>query len=119
MKLKTQEDKNGKNNMATLKESAQKFKSSKTLNISDLAKVSADVELIEDSFELEDNVTHETKTINQEVIIVDDVKYRVPTSVKAQLKILLEDNPNLKYFKVKRSGTGISDTKYQVIPLME
>jgi len=32
------------------------------------------------------------------------------------LKAILEENPNLKDFKVKKSGTGMS-TEYTVIPL--
>jgi len=31
----------------------------------------------------------------------------------------MEDNPKLKFFKVKKSGTTKDDTRYQVIPLME
>lgn len=104
--------------MATIGESAKDYVgSSKTGNIADLEKVSTDLELVEDSFEFtKDNVT---KTIKQEVIEIDGEKYRVPVTVKQQLKVILEDNPTLKFFKVKKTGTTKDDTRYQVIPLME
>lgn len=105
--------------MASIKDEAMNFTPTNTLNISDLAKVSTDLELVKDSFEITDKVTKEQKTVNQEVVIVEDIKYRCPVSVKQQLKVLLEDNPALKFFKVKRTGTTMEDTRYQVIPLME
>jgi len=86
-----------------------------TKNITDLPKVSVDLELTDDSFEFEKD--GETKIVNQKVIIVDDEKFRVPISVINQLKVLLEDNPTMKQFKVRASGSGM-DTRYQVIPLM-
>jgi len=90
---------------------------SKTKNIADLKEVSTDIELEDDEFEVKDKKTNEVKTVKQKVIIVDGEKYRVPASVIAQLKVILEDNPNCKKFKVKKSGTTIDDTRYQVIPL--
>jgi len=86
-----------------------------TKNITDLPEVSVDMELVDDSFEFEKD--GETKTVNQKVVIVDDEKFKVPTSVINQLKVLLEDNPTMKKFKVKSSGSGM-DKRYQVIPLM-
>ena len=104
--------------MATIGESAKAYEgSSKTKNIADLEKVSTDLQLVEDSFEFtKDGVT---KTVKQEVIEMNDEKYRVPVTVKQQLKVILEDNPALKFFKVKKTGTTKDDTRYQVIPLME
>ena len=88
-----------------------------TKNISDLDKVSTDLDLVDDEFEFEKN--GETKTVKQKVIIVNNEKYRVPVSVIQQLKVLLEDNPALKTIKVKKSGTTKDDTRYQVIPVTE
>jgi len=106
------------NTMAKLSEAAKAYEpSSKTGNIADLGKVSTDLELIDDSFEFEKN--GEVKTVEQKVIEVEGERYRVPITVIQQLKVLLEDNPNLKFFKVKKSGTTRDDTRYQVIPLME
>ncbi|KKN69362.1 hypothetical protein LCGC14_0442220 [marine sediment metagenome] len=105
--------------MATIGEAAKEYKSSKTMNIADLDKVSTDLQLVDDEFEFTDRVTGQPKKVQQEVIEIDEIKYRVPSTVKQQLQILLEDNPNLKFFKVKKTGEGMENTKYQVIPLME
>jgi len=86
-----------------------------TKNITDLPEVLVDMDLVDDSFEFEKD--GETKTVNQKVVMVEEEKYRVPTSVINQLKIILEDSPNMKKFKVKATGSGM-DTRYQVIPLM-
>ena len=104
--------------MAKLSDVAKSYEStSKTKNIADLGKVSTDLELVHDSFEFEKNGN--TTTVQQQVIEVEDEKYRVPVTVIQQLKVILEDNPTLKSFKVKKSGTTKDDTRYQVIPLME
>ncbi len=104
--------------MATIGEAADSYKAStKTMNIADLDKVSIDLQIEIDTFEFTKG--DETKTVEQEVIVIDEVKYRIPVTVKQQLKVLMEDNPNLKFFKVKKSGTTKDDTRYQVIPLME
>ena len=104
--------------MAKISDVAKSYEStSKTKNIADLDKVSTDLELVRDTFEFTKN--DETKTVQQQVIEVDGEKYRVPVTVIQQLKVILEDNPNLKNFKVKKSGTTKDDTRYQVIPLME
>ena len=80
--------------MSKLNEFAVGYESPKsTLNISDLPSVSTDLELVDDEFEFERN--GEIKTVKQKVIVVDEVKYRVPITVIQQLKVLLEDNPTL------------------------
>ena len=102
--------------MAKLGEYAKEHVSAiATKNITDLPSVSVDIELEDDSFEFEKD--GETKVVNQKVIIINDEKFRVPTSVINQLKVHLEDNPNMKNFKVRASGSGM-DTRYTVIPLM-
>jgi len=103
--------------MAKLGEYAKEHVSTGTTkNITDLPEVLVDVEIEDDSFEFEkDGVT---KTVNQKVIVVGEEKFRVPVSVVNQLKVHLEDNPNMKKFKVRSSGSGM-DTKYTLIPLME
>ena len=93
--------------MANFKEEAQDYKPQHTMNIADLDVVSVDMEL---------NEANDVE-FPYKYIIVDDQKYRVPTSVIAELKAHLEDNPNLKKFRVKKTGEGMS-TKYTVIPLI-
>lgn len=103
--------------MANLKEAANEYEaSSKTKNIADLQKVSTDLELVNDTFEFEKD--GQTKIVTQQVIVIDNDQYRVPKTVIQQLKVILEDNPELKFFKVKKTGTTKDDTRYQVIPLM-
>jgi hypothetical protein len=100
----------------TLKEEAQGYTpTAKTRNISELQKVSTDVVLENDSFEFEKD--GKVKKVDQKVITVEGEKYRVPVSVIASLQAILEDNPELKFFKVKRTGEGKDGTKYTVIPL--
>lgn len=105
-------------NMTKLTDYAKDFEpASKTKNIADLKEVSTDIDLIDDEFEVTDKITKQVKNVKQKVIVVDGEQYRVPNSVIGQLKVLLEDNPGLKRFKVKKSGTTMDDTRYQVIPL--
>ena len=89
-----------------------------TKNIADLSEVSTDLELVDDEFEYTDKNTHELKTVTQKVIVIDNEKYRVPVSVIQQLQVFLEDNPGLKKFKVKKTGTTKDDTRYTVIPIV-
>lgn len=105
--------------MVSIADAAKEYEASTTKNIADLDSVSTSLELVEDEFEFTDRQTGQQKKVQQEVVVIDDIKYRVPASVKQQLKVLLEDNPNLKKFKVKKTGTTKDDTRYQCIPLME
>jgi len=87
-----------------------------TKNIAELQSVSTDLELVDDEFEFTKN--GETKIVKQKVIVVEGEQYRVPITCIQQLKVIMEDNPALKKFKVKKSGTTKDDTRYVVIPLM-
>lgn len=103
--------------MAKLNEFAKDYVPKSTIkNIAELPSVSVDIEIEDDVFEVTKD--GKTKTVNQKVIELNGEKYRVPVSVIKQLKILLEDNANLKKFKVKRNGTTMDDTTYMVIPLV-
>lgn len=86
-------------------ELAKEYESKATKNITELAEISTDLEVFDDQFETTDKVTKQLKVVKQKVICVSGINYRVPSSVLQQLKIVLEDNPNLKKFKVKKSGT--------------
>ena len=96
----------------TLKQEAQDYESHSVGNISELPKVSTNL-VTEDR----EGTNDEGKTFQYKVITVEDQKYRVPASVLKSLKALLEDNPNIKEFKVKKTGTGLA-TEYTVIPLI-
>lgn len=98
-------------NQKTLKEEAMAYESKSIGNISELPKVSTDLKVLD-----REGVNEEGKTFKYQVVIVDDQEYRVPASVLKNLKSILEDNPNLKSFKVKKAGEGLK-TVYTVIPL--
>ena len=107
----------GKTNMdqKTLKQEAEEYEpATKTKNIAELAEVSTDLKTEDDSFTFTEPNGQE-KTVNQKVVVIDGEKYRVPLSVIGSLKVILEDKPDLKKFKVKRTGTKKSDTVYTVI----
>lgn len=106
--------------MAPLNEEAQNYEPpATTKNIAELDKVSVSIDLQDDEFEFKNKQTGLMETVKQKVIIVNDEKYRVPVTVIQQLKVLLEDNPTLKFFKTKRTGTTRDDTRYQCIPVLE
>jgi nitric oxide reductase large subunit len=98
--------------MVTLKDFAKVFEPQQMKNIADLESVSVDVEIKTE--------TRKNKETNEEYIVsfilVNKDEYRVVSSVIEQLKGILEANPNLKTFKVKKTGSGMG-TKYQVITL--
>ena len=102
--------------MTKINEFAKDYESKATKNIAELAEVSVDLELEDDEFEFSD-ADGKVKHVKQKVINLNGESYRVPISVIQQLKVLLEDNPTLKKFKVKKSGVGKENTRYQVIPV--
>jgi hypothetical protein len=94
-------------NMAKLIDEAKAYEAkAKVNNIAELTTVSTELDVKED---LEAEFPYK-------YVQVEGLKYKVPSSVLANLKAILEENPNLKKFKVKRTGEGM-DTRYTVIPL--
>lgn len=102
--------------MAKLKDEAKAYEPQQTHNIAELEKVSIDLEVQDDEFETQDEQGN-PKIVKQKIFEKDGKKYRIPNSVLNQLKVLLEDNPGISYFKVKKSGQGLN-TDYTVIPLV-
>ena len=93
--------------MATLTEEAKNFESkAKINNIADLNAVPTDLEVKEET----------ESEFPYKFVEVDGSRYKLPTSVLLSLKAILEENPDLKKFKVKKTGEGM-DTRYTVIPL--
>ena len=94
--------------MPNLKEFAENYEPAKIKNISDLQSVSTiDLEVQEER-EVEYPYFY---------LLIGGERYKVPVSVIAALKDILGENPNLKNFKVKKSGENLK-TKYTVIPLV-
>jgi len=93
--------------MGTIKDEAKVYKAKASVkNISELSSVDTDLALFEDA----------EAEFPYKYIEVNGERYKIPASVLASLKAILEENANLKKFKVKKSGEGM-DSKYTVIPL--
>ena len=97
--------------MGTIKDNAQAYEAPKTKNITDLEKVSVDLVIEEREFTRQDGTTFKVS-----VIVVDGEDYRMPTSVLKNLKAILEEKPDLREFKVKKTGEGLK-TEYTVVTL--
>ncbi len=92
--------------MAKLFEEAQDYEPKQIKSIADFESVKIDVEVLED---LEAEYPYK-------YIEVKGERHKVPVTVLASLKELLKENPELKEFKVNKTGEGLK-TKYTVIPL--
>lgn len=98
--------------MTNIKDSATAYIPQKMKNIADLPSVDVSLELKDG-----EGVDDAGKTYKYKYFEVGEEKYRVPTIVLAQLKDILEVKPDLKTFKVKKTGQGKEGTKYTVIQL--
>jgi len=92
--------------MANIKEEAQEYEPKQIKNIAELSSIPTDLEVHKD---LEAEFPYK-------YVILSDERYKIPVSVIASLKSILEENPNLKKFKVKKTGEGLK-TSYTTIPL--
>ena len=94
--------------MGSIKEEANNSKTKSSVkNISELQSVDIDL-----AVQVEESTEFPYKYVE-----VNSVRYKIPKSVLDNLRIMLEDNPKMKKFKVKRTGTTKDDTRYTVIPL--
>jgi len=79
-------------------------------NIADLKVVSTNIDIVTEVREgKEGPYTVSFSILNEE-------EHRIPMTVVEQLKAILESKPELKTFRVNKTGTGMG-TKYQVIAL--
>jgi len=97
--------------MVKLIDEAMQYEPPTTKNIADLDSVLTDIDVIEETFKEGTEDEFKVKTIE-----VEGTKYRMPVSVLKHLKAILEIKPDLKRFKVQKSGVGM-DTVYTVVPL--
>ena len=103
---------NGGKQMVSLTERAQSYtQSGKLKNISELKSIPVDIDITEKVFG-----EGTDKEFKAEVIEVEGEQYKMPVTVISGLKVILEENPNLKTFKVKKVGSGMG-TEYHIIPL--
>ena len=97
--------------MATIGQFATEYTGTQMKNIADLESVDTSLEI-----KTEKRKNREGEEYIVSFIVINDEEYRVASSVIEQLKGILESSPNLKSFKVKKTGQGMG-TKYQVISL--
>ncbi len=97
--------------MANIMDEAKAYEPPQTKNIADLERVPTDLEVEEREFTKEDGSTFKIK-----VVVINGEDHRIPLSVLKSLKSIVEEKPELKFFKVKKAGEGIK-TEYTVITL--
>ncbi len=98
-------------NMGNIKDEAQGYEPPQTKTIDLLEKVPLALAMFDDDF-----LTKEGKNVHVKMITVDGEDYRVPNSVLKDLKVIIEEKPDMKFFKVSKTGEGLK-TKYTVITL--
>jgi hypothetical protein len=98
--------------MVLMKDEAVNYRGVVTKNISELASIPIDINVEEKTFKKGTPDEFTIKTIN-----MNGEEYRVPKTVLKNLQAILKVRPDIKTFKVERTGTGINDTSYAVIPL--
>ena len=98
--------------MATIKESAKAYVPKRMRNITDLEVVRTDIEFIEN----EERQDADGKDYTVSYFRQGGEEYRTPPSVLEQLQEVLKLKPELKTFRVSKTGEG-KGTKYHVIPL--
>ncbi len=97
--------------MGTIKENAEQYEAPTTKNITELEKIDVNLVVEEREFTRQDGTKFKV-----DVIVVGGEDYRMPTSVLKSLKEILVEKPELKEFKVSKSGEGFK-TSYTVITL--
>lgn len=98
--------------MVDIRQSANDYVKKSTKNISELAEIPVDgIEVKE-----EEGINSDGKNFSYKYIEVEGERYRIPATVIEQLQTLLDENPAIKKFKVKKKGEGLQ-TSYQVIAL--
>lgn len=99
--------------METLRNAAEAYTPPTTKNITELGRVPVDVEIRDETFTKEDGEDFTIKRIS-----INNEEYKVPLTVLKQLKEILKEMPELKFFKVSKTGEGIKTT-YTTIPLLD
>jgi len=97
--------------MTTIIEEAKAYEPPQTKNIADLEVVPTSVEIFNKEY-----MDSEGKPFGIKVVTIKNEDYRVPVSVLKSLKAIIEEKPELKHFKVKKTGEGLK-TEYIVIPI--
>ena len=88
---------------------AQAYEPQTTKNICELEKVPVTIDIKEATYTKEDGTDFQVLETE-----VEGQKYRVPKSVLPQLKAFLEKKPDMEFFTVSKSGSGMN-TQYHVM----
>lgn len=100
-----------KNEQETLLSAVENYEPKKrTHNIADLDSFS-----LTEPTALRTDKNKQNEEYSYKVLIRDGKEYRIPWNVLEDMKELRKSNPNLKAFKVLKSGSGL-DTRYRTIP---
>ena len=97
--------------MTTIKEDAQAYVPKQIKNITELEAVSVSQEI-----KTEDRVNKDGEGYTISFVSIAGEEYRVPNSVREQIKNILKVQPDLKTIKVTSTGEFLKK-KYQVVPL--
>ena len=92
--------------MPTLKQTAQDYVPKQIKNVAELPHISVDMEVL----------TNTEAEFPYKFIEINGEEYKVPDSVVRDIKTMLEENPKLTAFKVKKAGEG-RKIRYTVIPV--
>lgn len=97
--------------MGSIKEEAQGYEPPQTKNIAELERIPTELQVEERTGTKKDG-----KSFTYNVVVLSGEDYRIPNSVLKSLKVILEEKPDLKEFKVKKTGEGLN-TEYTVVSL--
>jgi len=98
--------------MTSLKEAASAYIPAKMKNVAELPSIDVSLELKDG-----EGIDDAGKPYKYKYFEVEGEKYRVPSVVLGQLKDIIEVKPDLRTFKVKKSGQGKEGTRYTTIQL--
>lgn len=101
----------GGKQMTTIREAAAAYEPKKTRNISELDRVSTELDTEEVVY---NEGTPEEYTAF--IAVIDGERFRVPKTVLEALKEIITEKPDVTEFRVKKAGEGMN-TKYTVITL--
>jgi hypothetical protein len=97
--------------MANLIETAMAYISPKAKNISEAGIF--DAKALDPV--VEEHTDDQGKTYKVTTVLIKGEKYRVPSSVLEGIKVTVKAKPTATMFSVTKTGSGKTDTRYQVI----
>ncbi len=97
--------------MVTIKQDAMDYVPKQIKNITELEAVSVEQEIKTETRKNKDNEEYVVS-----YIVISGEEYRIPNSVREQIKNILKEKSDLKTFKVTKTGENLN-TKYQVVQL--